>query len=149
MRTFFGNLKFRNYVWASVLATIGIWWPSFIILKTPEFLDGNVDFSVLYLCMIVAIIGALIKIIGYSMSVQPGSIGVIGVSVELAGLILASIGPLAYVLSYIVIWFLYPQDSPGMSSSVILAIAVCLIYVYRATILIPRFFREAHDPNKE
>lgn len=147
MKDFFKRLKLRHWAWIHVLAAAGIWWPLHIIFTTPEFLSRNVDDFVLHICMWTAVFGAVVKITGFAMSQQPGKTGVLGVSVELAGLILASIGPVAYLGAYG--YLLITGADLNFSSAFIFAYAMCAVYLYRAIILVPRFRREAHDPAKE
>jgi hypothetical protein len=149
MRNFFKRLRARHYAWATVLAIVGIWWPAFILATPPEFIrEGRVDLLVLNVCMAVGLIGGITKISGFLASQQPGRVGVLGVSVELTGLILAFVGPFAYLSTSISV-SAYTPERPLVNSAVILAIAIMAMYTYRAIILVPRFRREAHDSSKE
>lgn len=147
---FFKNLKARHWTWAVVLAILGIWWPAFIITSPPEFVtDSLSNPGILNFCMSVAIFGTITKIIGYLASQVPGKPGVIGVSVELAGLILSTVGPISYLLVNLNALI---TDTPTLvfpNSAFILAIAVLVIYIYRAIIIVPRFFFEANDSAKD
>lgn len=143
------RLRARHWAWVLVLVIIGVWWPAFIVSTPPEFLQQAVDAGVLNFCMIVALIGTVIKIFGYLGSQMPGKTGVIGVSVELAGLILASVGPVSYLVISI-----YSFSRPDVveltfGSAFIFACALCAVYLYRAIIIVPRFIFEAHDSAKD
>lgn len=144
------RLRARHYAWASVLAVAGVWWPLFIITTPPEFLQVSVNPGILNFCMAVACFGAFVKIGGYLASQMPDKAGVIGVSVELAGLILAVVGPLSYILISFSASINDTVGSVGFpNSGTIFAAAVCLIYLYRAIIIVPRFIFEAHDSAKD
>lgn len=146
--SYFKRLRARHWAWALVLAIVGIWWPLFIITTPPEFIQITADPGILVVCMAVAMFGTIIKIGGYFASQMPGKTGVIGVSVELAGLILASVGPVSYlVISGAA--FLSPETAIGINSAFIFACALCAVYLYRAIIIVPRFIFEAHDPAKD
>lgn len=148
MRNFFRRLSPRHWAWAHVLAVVGIWWPLFVIFTPPEFLQNNVDPILLLICMWIATFGSALKIGGFLSSQQPGRLGVIGVSVELVGLILSVLGPIAYIFSYLYVLLATDTDL-AFGSGLILAYGVLSIYLYRAIILVPRFLKEAHDPAKE
>lgn len=142
------RLRARHWAWASVLAIAAVWWPLFVITSPPEFLQQSLDPGILVFCMVVALIGGIIKISGYLASQMPGKLGVVGVSVELAGLILASVGPVSYlVISVYGFWM--PEIVINFSSAFILACAICAMFLYRAIIIVPRFIFEAHDTAKD
>lgn len=145
---YFKNLRLRHFAWSLVLAVSAVWWPLFVIATPPEFLQRSIDPGVLIFCMAVATIGGIVKIFGYLASQIPGKIGTIGVSVELVGLILASVGPLSYIVAS-----LYGFWEPGLdvsfSSAFILACAIAAIFLYRAIVIVPRFIFEAHDSAKD
>lgn len=145
---FFKSLRARHWAWTLVLATAGIWWPGFVLATPPDFLQESIDPGVLVFCMVVAIIGSVIKIIGYLASQMPGRAGVIGVSVELAGLILASVGPASYILASL-FGFFAPGPVVNFSSAFILACSIAAMYLYRAIVIVPRFIFEAHDSAKD
>lgn len=150
IKTFFQRLKPRHYAWASVLAIVGIWWPSFILATPPEFIiEGSVNLLVLNICMIITMIGAVTKIIGYFGSQQQGKIGVIGISVELVGLVLAAVGPFAYIAVSLAVGLDEENSKQIVNSAVIFAVGIFVMYVYRAMVIVPRFLREAHDEFKE
>jgi hypothetical protein len=144
----FNRIRARHWAWVFVLAIIGIWWPAFIISAPPEFLQIVVDPGILNFCMIVALVGTIIKISGYLGSQMPGKAGVIGVSVELAGLILASVGPVSYLIIS-VYSFAQPHVELSFGSAFIFACALCGVYLYRAIVIVPRFIFEAHDSAKD
>lgn len=147
MSKFFKRLRPRHWAWASVLVCAGIWWPTYILVSPPPFLKGNVDPVILSICMVIAIFGAALEIFGYLASQQPGRLGVLGVSVELIGLILASVGPVAYLVSYsYLLW--QGSGDVNFGSAFILAVTITVLYSYRAVIVVPRFRSEAHDPAK-
>jgi len=141
------RLRVRHYAWSVVLGIAGIWWPLFIIASPPEsFVQGRVDTLILNICMSVAVVGSATKILGYLASQFPGRVGVLGVSVELVGLILAAVGPFAYIASSLA---LIADGEARFNSAVIFAIAILAMYLYRAIIIVPRFFFEAHDTAKD
>lgn len=142
------NLKVRHYAWAFVLAIVSVWWPLFVINTPPTFLRENIDPTILMVCMAVALFGGCIKIIGYLGSQLPGKAGTLGVSVELVGLILASVGPLSYI-AVSLYGFWEPGVDVNFSSAFILACGVAAIFLYRAIIIVPRFIFEAHDSAKD
>jgi hypothetical protein len=145
---YFKRLRARHWAWASVLAVAAVWWPLFIISTPPDFIQTSIDPGILIFCMVVATVGGVIKILGYLASQLSGRVGVIGVSVELAGLCLSAVGPAAYlVISLYGIWA--PDVSVEINSGFILAVAVLTMYLYRAIIIIPRFIFEAHDEAKD
>jgi len=142
------NLKVRHVAWAFVLGIVSVWWPSFVIATPPDFLQENIDPVVLIVCMVVALIGGIVKIFGYLASQMPGKVGTLGVSVELVGLILAAVGPLSYI-AVSLYGFWEPGVDVNFSSAFILACGVAAIFLYRAIIIVPRFIFEAHDPAKD
>lgn len=141
-------LRARHWAWATFLAIAGIWWPAFIMSTPPEFLVQAINPGVINVCMTVALIGAVIKILGYLASQLPGRTGVIGVSVELAGLIMAFVGPASYI-GVSLVEITSPNASISINSGFIFAFALCVVFVFRAIIIVPRFLFEAHDPSKE
>lgn len=141
-------IRARDWAWTSVLAITGIWWPLFIVTSPPDFIQVSVNPAILVICMVVATFGAAVKIFGYLGTRMPGKVGVVSVSIELAGLILATLAPVSYVVASIA-GFLDPSTPINFSSAFILACAILAMYAYRAIIVIPRFRLEAHDPNKE
>lgn len=148
MRNFFQRLRARHYSWATVLAIVGIWWPTYIIFTPPEFIrEGPVDFNFLTIAMLVGVLGSGTKISGYLASQQTGKLGVLGVSVELVGLVLAAVAPFAYLAVTGAVAISEGRDF--LNSASILAIAIMAMYAHRAVIIVPRFLREAHDESKE
>lgn len=129
------------------LAVIGIGWPIFVIVGPPEFISGFLDPIVLTVCMWVCMIGSITALWGYASSQCGGKLGVIGVSIELAGLILAIVGPLSYVVTRI--FLLLSPESIGLTTTMIFAYAILSIFIYRLATVIPRFRLEAYDPTKE
>ena len=147
---FFKNLKARHWAWVAVLGILGIWWPAFIITTPPEFVTESLaNPGILNFCMSVAIFGAITKIFGYLASQGAGKAGVIGVSVELAGLILSTVGPVSYILVSLNALVAENTTLSFPNSALILAFAVLAIYIYRAIIIVPRFFFEANDTAKD
>lgn len=144
------KLRARHFAWVAVLAIVGIWWPLFILTNPPEFLIQTTadNIGVINFAMIVSLIGSCIKICGYLGSQMPGKVGVIGVSIELAGLILASVGPVSYLVVS-VYGFLAPHSDLTFGSAFIFACALCAVYLYRAFVVVPRFLFEAHDSAKD
>ncbi len=145
MKQFFSNLRLRHYAWAHVLIAAAIWWPLHIIFTTPDFLRENVNPVALFACMWIGLVGGIVKIAGFLASQQPGRAGVLGVSVELIGLALALAAPIAYIFSY---GSLLTTELVNFGSAFIFAYAIIAMYLYRATILIPRFRKEGSDSSK-
>lgn len=146
---YFKMLRARHWAWVLVLAIVGIWWPAFILTMPPEFVQQTVNPGVLNVCMVVALFGTIVKIFGFLASQLPDRLGVIGVSVELAGLILASIGPASYVVISAAAAYENSTETVFPNSGFIFAIALCAVFLYRAIIIVPRFFFEAHDSAKD
>ena len=148
MKTFFRALNPRHWAWVHVIIAAGIWWPAFLLSSPPEFLEWNLDHTVLALSMGTAILGAVLMVFGFLCSQQTGKPGVLGVSIELVGIILASVGPVVYLVAYTYLLIL-DADDVNFGSAFVLAYTICALYLYRATIVVPRFRKEAHDDSKE
>lgn len=143
------RLRARHWAWMNFLASIGIAWPLFMLLTPPELIAGALNPAVLAISMIVSLVGTGVALFGYFASQQRGKLGVIGVSIELSGLILSFIGPAAYLLIRLYL-LTQPADPPNiLSSPLFFAYSLCAVYLYRFVIVIPRFRFEARDPNKE
>lgn len=141
------RLRGRHWAWIHFLLAVGVAWPLFVIFSPPEFIIGFLDPIVLTVSMWVALIGTLTTIWGYASSQQEGRIGVIGISIELAGLILAIVGPASYAVTRIFI--LLSPESVGLSSGLFFSYALFAVFLYRLVVVVPRFRFEARDPAKE
>lgn len=142
------RLKARHWAWLQFLFVTGIVWPTFMLFSTPELIVGVLHPAILAIAMIVSFVGTIVSMFGYVASQQLGKLGVIGVSVELSGLILSILGPAAYFITRIYMLFL-PETAGVLSSPLFFSYAICAVYLYRFVIVVPRFRFEAHDPNKE
>lgn len=148
MKTFFKRLKIRHYMSTLVYLLAGVLWPSFAAVHPPIFLRDPLDTTILAICLWISVIGGLIQIFGYLSSQQGGKLGTLGVSIELVGLILISIAPIAYVVAFVGVIFFSTVTAPAEAAS-ILILVVTAIYLNRAVILIPRFRYEANHTIEE
>lgn len=142
------RLRARHWAWLHFLAVIGVGWPLFMIFTPPELIAGVLHPAILAIAMIVSLVGTLIAMFGYFASQQQDKLGVIGVSIELSGLILSILGPGAYFVTRIYMLFL-PETAGVLSSPLFFSYALCAVYLYRFVIVLPRFRFEATDPSKE
>lgn len=140
------RLRAKNWAWLNFKFSVGVLWPLYMIFATPETLISAVDATILTVCMALSLLGNLASIVGYIFSMQPGKIGVIGVSIELSGVILAILGPGAYLLTRLSLLF---DPAFGLTTGIFFAYSLCAVYLYRLIVLVPRFRFEAHDPSKE
>lgn len=145
---YFKRLRARHWAWLHFLVSIGIAWPLFMMLTPPELIAGALNPAILAIAMGVSLVGTVIAGYGYFASQQLDKLGVIGVSIELSGLILSFIGPSAYLV--IRLYLLNQPDTLGLlTSPLFFAYSLCAVYLYRFVIVIPRFRFEAQDPSKE
>lgn len=146
MSNFFSRLRLRHGAWCLIIAVIGVWWPLYVLVTPPTFIQGNVDPVIMTICMIVAVTGGFLSILGYLSSQQSEKVGVIGVSIELVGVILAAVGPVSYIASFV---SALSSGNVNFGSALILAVGAFCIHLYRSVIIVPRFRLEAYDPTKE
>jgi len=144
---YFRRLRARHWAWLNFLAIVGIAWPTFMLVAPPAQITEVIDPVIYSVIMGLSLAGTILAMFGYFASQQVGSLGVIGISLELAGLILAFIGPAALFVTRVFLLF-EPHLEP-LSTVLFYDWAVCAIFLYRFVIVIPRFRFEAHDPAKE
>lgn len=142
------RLKARHWAWLHFLAIIGVAWPVFMLVTPPELIVGVLNPSILAIAMFVSLLGSLTAMAGYFASQQQEKIGVIGVSIELSGLILSVIGAGSYFVTRVYMLFL-PETAGELTSTLFFAYALCAVYLYRFVIIVPRFRFEAQDPSKD
>jgi len=141
------RLRARHWAWLNFLCIVGLIWPIFMLVAPPVQITEVISPVIYEVIMGLSFFGTCLAMFGYFASQQVGRIGVIGVSLELAGLILSSLGPAALLLTRIFLLF-EPHFEP-LSTVLFYDWAVCAIFLYRFVIVIPRFRFEAHDPTKE
>lgn len=142
------RLKLRHWAWLHFLTIIGIAWPSFMLVTPPEVISDAVHPAILTVAYLVSLFGSIVAFIGYFASQQLDKIGVIGVSLELSGLVLSVVGPATYL--FVRLYLLTLPDATGLlNSPLFFSYALCAVYLYRFIIVVPRFRFEARDPSKE
>lgn len=141
----FKRLTLRHWSWIHFkLAMLA--WVGMLLAFTPTAVFGALG-GVVVLISAVTIGGALTGIIGLIMSAQTGRTAVIGISIELAGLLFMAAGPVAYLITQIFLATL-PAGNQRYAL-VLLAYVVCSALLCRILIVAPRVRQEAHDQSKD
>lgn len=142
----FRKLTIRHWSWIHFKVAMFVW-AAILLGYTPTAVAGALGAVVLTIS-IVTMLGSVTSIVGIIMSAQYGTkAGVIGISVELAGLYFMGSGPLAYFITQLWLALTLPQGSQRYAL-VVFAYAMCVALTCRILIVAPRRNREAHDPTK-
>lgn len=143
---FFSRIKVRHWAWINFLFATGIGLPLSTLVNPNWIFRADIEHVILIAAMAVSILGTITTILGYLMSQQRGKAGTIGVSIELSGLCLSVLAPATYLLVQVASFFSPHHLSLG---GLIFCYALCAVYLYRFTIVVPRFRFEAHTPSEE
>lgn len=139
------RLTLRDWGWINFKIALGVLFPLFVLVSPPSAL--NATFSVVvYAWLATTFIGGLTSTTGIIMSAQPGRVGVIGLTVELAGLIFMFAGPFLLLVVYLALWLARVEVR---MTAVGLTWSLCAALLARAAIIVPVYVREAHDTSKE
>lgn len=142
----FRRLTLRHWSWIHFKVAMLVW-AAILLTYTPTAVAGALG-AVVILISVVTILGSLTSMVGIVMSAQHGTkVGVIGISVELAGLYFMGAGPLAYLITQLWLAVTLPGGSQRYAL-VVFAYAMCVALTCRILIVAPRRNMEAHDPTK-
>ena len=142
----FRKLTLRHWSWIHFKFAMLVW--AVVLLGyTPTAVAGALG-AVVITISTVTIVGSVTSIVGIVMSAQNGTkAGVIGISVELAGLYFMGAGPVAYFITQVWLALTLPEGSQRYAL-VVFSYAMCVALACRILIVAPRRNREAHDLTK-
>lgn len=153
MHKFFGafrRLTPEHLGWLHFKIALGLVWPIALITLTPVTLVGSLGW-VVYFMAITTLTGALVSMTGLVMSAQRGTLAVVGLSVELAGLFFFLVGPLTYAITYGVLSVTGFGELKNVQfiPLAIFSYSMVAAIINRIVIVMPRRRREAHDVSKD
>jgi hypothetical protein len=150
VRGVFSRLTPRHWGWIIFKLLVGVAWPLALIFTTPTTVLATVGW-VIFLIALTALGGGLLSVIGIVMSAQRGAAGVIGLSVELAGLCLFIVGPICYAIINLALTVTGYHNFHGYQflPSAVFSTAMVSAIVNRILIVAPLRSREAHDTTKD
>lgn len=143
----FKKLSIRNLAWIHFKLALGVAWPIVFMIFPPTGPIVELERPLLNLWMSLTIFGTITSLVGYIMSLYEGKPGVLGVSIELAGLSLFSLGPLLYFL--VQVYLAATGEFELRAALCVFAYAMCSVIIYRFVMVLPRFRQEARDSEKE
>lgn len=137
----------RHWAWLHFKIMLGVFWAVLMFVYTPYGIENALGRGLVTGWLLVTIIGCLTSVVGLVMTVGDGKVHVLGVSVELVGLILFSVGPVIYFFTQLAL--LFNGDIRDRLALVVLAYAMCSVFIYRFVVIVPRYRQEARDETKE
>lgn len=142
------KLTLRHWVWIHFKVAM-LAWVTALMIYTPTKIHNALGLGVVLLFVAVTALGAVTSMVGIVMSAQSGTrTGVIGISVELAGLYFMSAGPAAYLLTQV--WLVFTATDGNQRIALCFqAYLICAALLCRIVIVAPRRNREAHDSTKD
>jgi hypothetical protein len=140
------RLNIRQLGWLQFKLVLGILWPLSLIFLTPASLLGSIGWIV-YLIASATLTGTAVSVTGLILSAQGGAKATVGLSIELAGLALFTVGPFAYFLIYLTLCFTGYGKFPGTIyvPSTCFAYAMVAAITCRILIVAPARSRQARS----
>lgn len=139
------NVSKQAWAWIHFKFAIGIAWPIMTLAQLPPTVSITVGHWLAIVWLSLSVLGASLAIAGLIMQAQPGRCAVMGIPVELVGLIFLFSGPFLFCLLYLILGIL----GNGWR---LVAIGLCwglsAAMIARMAMVIPKYLREAHDPTK-
>jgi hypothetical protein len=140
------RMTLTDWSWVHFKASV-IAWAALLGAYTPEKV-GDALGGVITLVTTVVISGAAVSLVGLVMSAQTGRTRVVGIAIELGGLLIMAAGPVAYFGTQAYLALTSPDGDQRYALTalayVFLAATLC-----RILLVLPMFNREAHDPLKQ
>lgn len=149
----FKRLTLQHWGWLAFKMTLGVLWPLSILDTVPPALIDSLGW-VIYLVCFSTLTGASVSMVGLVMSAQRGVAAVIGLTVELVGLSLMLVGPIANALTQFMlagVGFDYQgahYSGPQLLPGAFISLAIFLALINRVLIVLPARRRQASDPGK-
>jgi hypothetical protein len=143
---FIKRITLRRWSW--IFFKVGAFlWALHLILFTPPQV-AEVLPSTIYTLSATIMVGALISIGGLVMVSQHGRTAVIGLTVELVGIVLVALSTFGYLITQVYLVYSLP-DGAGRIAFCYLLVWILLALVARFVIVFPRRQQEGHDPRKD
>ncbi len=141
------RVRLQDWAWVHFKFALGIAWPLLTLAALPPSVN-TIQQGVVYAWFGLTIVGAILSIVGIIMSAQPGKAGVLGIPIELAGLVFLFAGPFLLFLVYMWLYF-WPNGTEIRPTVIGLTWALWAGVLARSALILPRYRREAHDETKE
>ncbi len=141
----FRNMRARDWGWLHFKFAMAVW-ALLTLAAQPESINTAVANALVIVWFGLTMTGGVLSMVGIVMAAQPGRCSVIGISIELVGLILLFVGPFLFLVLFV---------ARGMMaddwkwSGIGLTYALSAAMLARVIMVLPRYLREAHDPTKE
>ncbi len=135
----FRRVPLSSWAWVHFKLVLGVVYPVLAVFNNPLGVGDFISHPLLLVWLGCINFGAVASIVGIVLSAQTGRKGVIGVSVELIGLIFLFLGPLMITVTYLF---------DGKLTSAALAWAIGSAVMARGFVVSRRFSYEAHDESK-
>lgn len=143
---FIKRITLRRWSWIAFKASAFLW-ALHLILFTPPVVAQTLQ-STIFLLAGTIMVGSLISIAGLVMVSQQGRTAVIGLSVELIGIILVTLSTAGYLWTQIHLAYTLPDGASRIAFCYLLVWIITAL-IARLVIVFPRRQQEGHDPRKD
>lgn len=141
-RFFLKNLTLQDWSWVHFkLAMIA--WSIALYTFTPRAIMAALDWLAI-MAPTVTIIGGVVSLVGLFMAVQPGRVGVLGLTIELSGLYFMTAGPIVYLIAQTYLASTLENGDQRYALTV-LAYVICAALLCRILIVLPKRSRVSNS----